>query len=275
MNGNKKALLLVGSPKSEKSTSASLGNYLCSKLEGHVSAIDKRYIHRIYNHEEKIKELVKLINNTDIIVLSFPLYIDCLPAPVIKTMELIKEERDKLENKNAPFFIAICNNGFPESSQIKLALRICRIISEECGFTWKGGFAAGGGGAINGAPLKRKSGPGRFYVKGFDIAANSLKDDEDIPQKAFDTVSKKAVSYNMYRIFANLGFRLELHPTYLAVMIISGVLLLILGTPITIIGAIDNDPMGLNIGIAFLIIGLNLFINGIVFRMNIKKRSSI
>ena len=42
-----KALLLVGSPKGENSTSASLGNYLTSKLEELGMIIEKRYIHRL------------------------------------------------------------------------------------------------------------------------------------------------------------------------------------------------------------------------------------
>ena len=90
MTTNKKALLLIGSPKGEKSTSASLGNYLTSKLEefGMISEIG--FIHRLVNREEKIQSLFEMIDTADLIILSFPLYVDSLPAPVIKAMELIK-----------------------------------------------------------------------------------------------------------------------------------------------------------------------------------------
>ncbi|MFX1571914.1 MAG: hypothetical protein ACFFB0_04145 [Promethearchaeota archaeon] len=275
MNNNKKALLLIGSPKVEKSTSASLGNYLISKLEKSGMSIEKGFIYKIINREEKIKELFKMIDNTDLIILSFPLYIDCLPAPVIKAMELIKEGRDNLEIKNTPSLMAICNNGFPESSQNMIALQICRVFSKDCGFAWKGGIPVGGGGAINGAPLKKRKGMVRNIIKGLDIAAKDLANGREIPQKAINIISKKVASYNLYRIFANLEFRFQLNPILLTGLITLGLILLISGTPLTIYGIIIKDMVDLNIGIACLIIGGDFFIYGMIFRINIKKKKSI
>ncbi len=207
MNNNKKALLLIGSPKGENSTSASLGNYLTSKLEESGMTTEKGFIHRMVNREEKIKELFEMIDKADLIILSFPLYVDSLPAPVIKAMELIKEERDKLERKKTKDFIAICNNGFPEASQNMTALQICRISSKDCGFVWKGGIAIGGGAAINGIPLKERGGMVRHIINGLDLAADSLKDGKEIPQEAIDLISKKFIPATLYRTFGNLGWR--------------------------------------------------------------------
>lgn len=274
MNINKKALLLIGSPKGENSTSASLGNYLISKLKESGMTIEIGFIHRIVNREEKIKELFKMIDNADLIILSFPLYIDSLPAPVIKAMELIKEERDKLERKKTQNFIALCNNGFPEASQNMIALQICRNFSKDCDFIWKGGIAIGGGGAINGDPLKKTRANVKYIKKGLNLAADALKDGKEIPQEAVDLISKKVVSYTMYRIFANFGFRCQINPLLTVYLTISGLILLILGTTIMIFGIISNDILGINIAIAFLVGGINLFLNGLIFMIEIKKRGS-
>ena len=209
MTSNKRVLLLIGSPKGEKSTSASLGNYLISKFEEFGMISEKLFIHRLVNREEKLQELSQIIENVDLIILTFPLYVDSLPAPVIKAMESIKENRINLENTKSQNFIAIANSGFPEASQNQTALKICKIFSQECGFVWKGGIALGGGGAINGVALIEKGGMVRNVIKGLDIVAQALNDNSEIPQEAVDLLAKKFIPHTIYRIFGNLGWKLQ------------------------------------------------------------------
>jgi hypothetical protein len=209
MNTNKNALLLIGSPKGENSTSASLGSYLISKLEEFGMKSEKAYIHRLVTREETVPSLIKMINSSDLIILSFPLYVDSLPAPVIKAMELIKKERYISKSDKTQSFIAISNNGFPEASQNMTALQICKIFSEDCGFIWKGGIAVGGGGAISGIPLQERGGMVRNIVKGLDIVAQALKDGNDIPQETFDLISKNIIPSALYRFFGNFGWKLQ------------------------------------------------------------------
>ncbi|NHJ22543.1 MAG: hypothetical protein EAX91_16470 [Candidatus Lokiarchaeota archaeon] len=202
-----KALLLVGSPKVEQSTSASLGNYLISKLEESGTTSEKLFIHRVVNREEKVKNLLNEIEAMDLMILTFPLYVDSLPAPVIKAMELIKDNKTFLNSKKPQNFIAISNNGFPEASQNDTALKICRIFSKECGFIWKGGIAVGGGGAINGVPLLEKPGMFRNFIRGLDLVAQALKDDKEIPQEAHDFMSKKLIPDSLYRFVGNYSWK--------------------------------------------------------------------
>jgi multimeric flavodoxin WrbA len=209
MNSPKTALLLIGSPRIDKSTSASLGNYLVSRLEEFGLISEKLFIYRIVNHAEMIRNLFQSIENADLIILTFPLYVDSIPAPVIKIMELIKENRVTLKNKKSQNFIAIVNSGFPEASQSSVALQICKIFSKESGFLWKGGLALGAGGAVNGAPLLERSGMLRNVIKGLDITAEALKDDKEIPQEAIDLFSKKFIPNIIYRSFGNLGWRIQ------------------------------------------------------------------
>jgi hypothetical protein len=193
MTDIKRVLLLIGSPRVEKSTSASLGNYLTSKLEEVGVAGETMYIYRVINREETIEKLLEAIEGTDLIILTFPLYVDSLPAPVIKVMEAIKKYRDTLDTKKSQRFIAIVNNGFPEGSQNSVSLQICRIFAKECGFLWKGGLSLGGGGAVNGVPLLEKPGMLRNVIKGLDLTAQALKEDSDIPQEAIECFSKQFI----------------------------------------------------------------------------------
>ena len=119
MTEKKKVLLLVGSPRGGRSTSASLGNYLISRLEEYGMISEIGFIYRLVNREKKKQELLKMVENADLIILSFPLYVDSLPAPVIKAMEIVKEERDRSERKITQNLIAICNNGFPKHPKTK------------------------------------------------------------------------------------------------------------------------------------------------------------
>ncbi|MFX1414739.1 MAG: NAD(P)H dehydrogenase, partial [Promethearchaeota archaeon] len=145
----------------------------------------------------------------DLIVLSFPLYVDSLPAPVVKAMELIKEERDRLESKKSKNFIAISQNGFPEFYQNLTALRICKIFAEDCEFVWKGGLALGQGGSIGGMPLLERGGMVRNVVKGLDITAQALAEGKEIPQEAVDLFSKRFIPNFFYNSIVNLGWRLQ------------------------------------------------------------------
>lgn len=207
MNKNKSVLLLIGSPKDETSTSASLTDYLISELEEFGITSERMFIYRLVNREEKIKHLFQIIESTDLIVLTFPLYVDSLPAPVIKAMELKKENKDSLANKKSQSFIVISNNGFPEASQNKTALEVCRIFSKECGFIWKAGIAFGGGGALSGAPLTERGGMVRNIIKRLDIVAQALNDNNEIPQEAADLISKKLIPASLYKIMGNIGWR--------------------------------------------------------------------
>lgn len=202
-------LLLIGSPRGENSTSASLGNYLIEKLENLGMKSERGFIHRLVNRPEKVQELFLMVNKSDLIILAFPLYVDSLPAPVIKAMELIKNEKDRIKSSKSQTFVAISNCGFPESSQITIALEICQIFAKETGFMWKGGIALGGGEAVHGIPLNERGGMVRNVKKGLDLVSEALIDGKDIPQQAIDLISKKLIPISLYKTMGNIGWRIR------------------------------------------------------------------
>jgi putative NADPH-quinone reductase len=103
----RKALLFIGSPKGLKSTSYALGSYLLKKHEAVAAA--------------------------DLIVFSFPLYVDQLPAPLLKALELVADHRKVNAPAKPQKIMAIVQCGFPETYQNQLACDIMRQFAKEDG----------------------------------------------------------------------------------------------------------------------------------------------
>ncbi|NPD88213.1 MAG: hypothetical protein HGN29_05800 [Asgard group archaeon] len=138
-----KVLLLVGSPRGRISTSTNVGNYILDTIRPNGFETSSLIIRNQLSSEDKISEMVKAIDLADIIILTAPLFDDCQPYIVIKTMEIIFEKKMQLEGKK---FIPIMNCGFPEPNQITaVAIPIYRKFAETVGLDWFGSLAIGGG----------------------------------------------------------------------------------------------------------------------------------
>jgi len=85
------AALLVGSPRGPNSTSNSLGTYLVEKLEQKGVPYEKVYVCQCLSSEAKKAALLRLVDESDLIILAFPLYVDSLHSQVIETLKLIAE----------------------------------------------------------------------------------------------------------------------------------------------------------------------------------------
>ena len=127
--GNR-VLLLVGSPKAPgKSVSEALGSYVIEKMEARGWSSESIFIRASLQSDEGRAALLEGVKASDLIILSFPLYVDSLSAPVIRAMELIAARRSK---KNARF-TAIANSGFPEAQHNKVAMSICQRFAHASG----------------------------------------------------------------------------------------------------------------------------------------------
>jgi multimeric flavodoxin WrbA len=203
------AALLVGSPKGPNSTSNSLGTYLLERLEQKGVTSEKVYISHCLSSDEKRAAMLHLIDNSDLIILVFPLYVDSLHSQAIKTLELIAEhEKDKPELSKKSF-VALANSGFPEAEHNDTALAVCRIFAKQVGFTWAGGLAMGGGGMIAGQPLSEIGGRARNQTKALEIAAEALAQGVVIPERAVALMSKLGIPRWMYLWMGNRGWKSE------------------------------------------------------------------
>jgi multimeric flavodoxin WrbA len=174
MNNKKKILFLYGSPKqTSKSASWLLGGFLLKRLTDRGAEIRKVSLVSLVNSKRGNEELVDIVHWCDILVFSSPLYLDCQPSFVIRAMDIIKMNKEKIGNGKGVF--AISNCGFPEASQNMVVLNIYKQFTKELNFNWLGGVAVGMGHAyITGCYFLGTFGAFSKTKKAFMAAADNL-----------------------------------------------------------------------------------------------------
>jgi hypothetical protein len=202
----KKALLLIGSPRGFESTSNSLGSYLLCKLQSGGYTVGKIHIQTALHNQVKEAKMLSEVVDSDILVLAFPLFIDCLPAPVILALEKIAEYKKASSTFKRSRVLAIVNNGFPDSSQNATAIAICRQFAKETDLEWAGGLMLGEGAMINGVPLE-KAPMTKNIKKALDLAADDLLQGRAISETAFELMAKPAIPKFLYTLVGNRGWK--------------------------------------------------------------------
>ena len=79
-----------------------------------------------------------------ILLIVFPLYVDSLPAPLIKVLGMIEQVAGNAQGR-LPRVYAICNCGFFEADHTRLALDMVENFSARAGLPWGYGIGVGGG----------------------------------------------------------------------------------------------------------------------------------
>ncbi|MCX6059504.1 MAG: NAD(P)H-dependent oxidoreductase [Chloroflexi bacterium] len=202
----RRAALLVGSPRTKNSTSASLGGYLMEQLNAHDIETETIQIYTSFNSADQTRLTLEKLDQADLIVLAFPLYVDSLPAPVIAALEKIAAHRASV--KVSQSFAAIANCGFPESKHNDTALAICEQFAKEAGMIWLDSLSLGGGeGLVHGVPLNDMDGRALPLKKSLELAAASLALGKPIPQQARDIFAKPFIPNWMYKLFGGIGWK--------------------------------------------------------------------
>ena len=121
-----KISIINGSPKSGKSTSALLIDYLTPQLQG-----NDIHVYRI--HKEALSDCqLAQITDSDALIFAFPLYIDSIPSHLLRTLiELAKQDF----SKRKPMIYCIVNNVIYEGNQSHLVIEQIRIWSQRTHLT--------------------------------------------------------------------------------------------------------------------------------------------
>ena len=202
----KRAVLLVGSPRTKKSTSASLGGYLFEQLNARGVETQTIQVYTSLNSTERMKAMLDAIDNTDLVVLAFPLYVDSLPTPVTAALEKIAAHRKG--HQSTIRFAAIANCGFPGAAHNNTALAICSEFARQNGFIWMGGLSLGAGeGIVHGTPLSELDGRAIPIKAALDLTAAALANGHLIPQPAKDLLAKPIIPNWAYTLQGQFGWR--------------------------------------------------------------------
>jgi len=191
------ALMLCGSPKGAKGASWRFGAYLCDRLEAAGVAVRRRTL----NPESTLLDDVRA---ADLLLLSFPLYGDGVPAWLKRSLMRIAEAQVGPRS-----VAALCNCGFLESGHTDTAIEICRLFAREAGLTWLGGLGRGGGGALGDKDL---ADAGRLFAgtrRSLDLAAQALAEGRAVPEEAVALMRKDLMPRRLYMTIANIGHFVE------------------------------------------------------------------
>lgn len=202
-----KALLLIGSPKVTRSTSESLGTYLLDKIRERGVETEQMLITSALRTDNGVEGLLKALDRSDLIILAFPLYIDSLPYPVIKALELIAHHWRKTGVLGEKQFMAMCNCGFPEAEHTDTALAMCRQFARETGIEWAGGLGLGGGEAIDGRHLNDRGGMVKNVKRSLEITADALSRGEGVPGEAIKLMSRRLMPAWLYLLIGGFGWK--------------------------------------------------------------------
>ena len=152
-------LILNGSGRGKKSTSAALGIYLIDLLKEEDLEATMLTVRNQLNSKERINDMVGSINKATHVIVTVPLYDDCQTYNIVKAQEIIAESKLELENKQ---FLPIVNSGFGEPEQItEGTIPIYKKFASSVGFKWGGSLSIGGGEMLRGryGKLVHKAGP--------------------------------------------------------------------------------------------------------------------
>jgi len=201
------ALLLVGSPRAGKSNSESIGDYLGGRLAERGVEVQRVGVGSTMPSDEKLSQIASAVDQVDLIVLAVPLYIDSVPAQVIRVMEHLVEARREVAPANRPRFAAIVNSGFPEAAHNDTALAIYRHFADHVGFEWAGGLALGGGEVIGRQPLDQTARRTRRIREALDLAAADLAEGKPLSGEAVAAMAKAAVPKWLYLFIGGRGWK--------------------------------------------------------------------
>lgn len=209
MNVQRRAFLLIGSAKRPAGTSESLGNYLLKKLSLRGFATETRLVHSALLTDQGVSTLLEATDRAELFVIVFPLYVDSLPAQLVRALELIAKHRARHNHSRTQRLVAIANCGLPEPQHNDSALAICRRFALETGFVWAGGLSLGGGAAIDGRPLAQVAGMARNVISALDLAAGNLSVGGVVSQEAIDAMKKPMVPRWGYTFLGGMGWNMQ------------------------------------------------------------------
>lgn len=198
--------MLIGSPKPKISTSASIAKYLEKKFEQALQ-VEVLNICKELKTSERHVVMIGAFQQADTVILIAPLYVDSLPAPVTRFLELISENR--LGNSREQSLVAIINAGFPEADHNETALAICENFARENKLQWAGGLPIGMGGVISGAPLQKLGGMVHKLTRALDLAAEAVLGGEALPEEAIKMASTPFMPHWLYRLMGNISWKMQ------------------------------------------------------------------
>ncbi len=202
-----RTLVLIGSPRGHRSTSESLGSYFLDCLKDRGWTGESLIVPHLVKTAAGRETLVGSAARADLLVLSFPLYVDCLPTPVIQGLEVLASAAHQADGAPSQRFLAIANCGFPEAAHNRTALAICHQFAFETGREWIGGLAMGMGESVAGRPLAQAGGLVRNVRKAMELTAGEVSAGRPVPEEAERLMERPLMPRWIYLLVGGWGWK--------------------------------------------------------------------
>ena len=181
--------LINGSSKTNNSNSEYFINYISKYLENY-QIFSLKY--------DNINQIIDSINNSDTIILAFPLYVDSPNYHTLNFLDYIYDNNISLDDKK---LYVIINCGFKEGEQNITALNIIKRWSSKVNINYNGSILIGAGEIIGKKRYKIVSRKALNYLKKF---ANSIKD----KRKTDDIITTTSfINSKTYCLLANISWK--------------------------------------------------------------------
>lgn len=185
-----RALLLVGSPKSGASASATFAAAVGQRLAARGWSVQTQRILPTFRDRERMSSLLSSVAGSDLVVLAFPVYVDSLPAPVLGFLEAWRDRRldEDSSDDRVPRLAVLTQCGFPEARHCEVAIEVCRLFANEARVEWAGALAFGMGPSIAGGSLERS--PLARVLPELDAAVAALAAGGHVPLRAREAFAR-------------------------------------------------------------------------------------
>ncbi|MGF1506834.1 MAG: hypothetical protein GYB64_12350 [Chloroflexi bacterium] len=198
-----RVVLLIGSPKPKSSTSQILGTIITDRLaSNHGAEIAIHHAHRALRATRFMEALRADIETADLLLMSFPVYVDSLPYVLTAVLEALYSQPPTHRAAVA----AVANCGFPEADHTHVSLGICAQFAYAMDMPWHGGIGIGEGTAVNGAPLENLGPFGARLKQTLHEAADALAARAPIPPEVIDQAARPMMPKRMYTFLGTLGW---------------------------------------------------------------------
>lgn len=205
MKTHKTVIFLIGSPKKKISASESVADYLSKLLNRQGVQTKKLRISDLFESEGGMQEMLFLVDSSDVIVLSAPVYVDSPPYVVTRFMELVADHRERATDLRKQLFYAISNCGYPESKNNDISLTIYKKFASVANFEWMGGIALGMGLAFQYGRIEKICAISRHARKLFEEIVDSMIKDAPIPLKVREQLAIPLVPIWLYTFSITIG----------------------------------------------------------------------
>ncbi len=192
-------LFINGSPKVNKSASGMLLDELRDYMQDHAIV---QYSLNVNKKPDSL--LLQSLSEQDIIVISFPLYVDSIPSHFL--YYLTELENYLKYNSSKAVVYAIINCGFYEGHQNRHALEILKIWCEKANLKWGQGIGIGAGGMLAGLGNVPK---GKGPRKNASAALLELASNAAEKRSGKDIYASPNFPRFLYKIMGDIGWRTQ------------------------------------------------------------------